>query len=79
MQISTGRALKAGSAQECDSSAMLDALNALRAEHGSPPLSWSSDLAQQALDVVAKQADNPSCQFQASGSGGGEGGKGTVR
>ncbi len=46
---------------------MLDALNALRAEHGSPPLSWSSDLAQQALDVVAKQADNPSCQFQASG------------
>ncbi|KAI7836919.1 hypothetical protein COHA_009251 [Chlorella ohadii] len=58
--VSTGRALKAGTAQECDSSAMLDALNALRAEHGSPPLSWSSDLAQQALDVFSLTAHGES-------------------
>lgn len=90
-QVVVGRALKApadsggtgsstgGGAQECDSSSMLDALNALRAEHGASLLSWSADLAQQALDVVAKQADNPSCQFQASGvgweAGAGAGGK----
>lgn len=93
-QVVIGRALKApadsgdtgsstgGGAQECDSSSMLDALNALRAEHGASPLSWSADLAQQALDVVAKQADNPSCQFQASGlgwdAGAGAGGRGAM-
>ena len=75
--MSIGRILKAASvdsgngtssgAQECDSAATLDALNALRAEHDAPPLSWSADLAQQAVDVVRQQADNPSCQFQVRG------------
>lgn len=74
VQVTTGRTLHAasvdsgsggsGGAQQCDSAAMLDALNALRAEHGAPPLSWSDDLAQQAVDVARQQADNPSCQFQ---------------